>query len=728
MVACAVALGLSALAGPVTLSYQGRLTSSSGEAVADGDYSATFSLWDDPTAGNEVWSEVQSVHTTDGLFATELGSVSSFFDIFTEYADRDLYLQVAVQVGGSLQVMGPRSHLSSSPYARSSSSLHALHASPPQMARCVVVATDSGAVSTLDNDSDGDGVPEFRCVDLSSSSSSSSACVADLDGDGLADRRVSSSCDESSAVVTAVADHASGGAGRVVLVAGQEGASSSVAVDTDGDGKADRRIDQDCDDLDASLSLSCPGELSGTKSVVCSSSPLSSSISSVADLDGDGRPDLVVTGDCDDTDASVSVSSSSEFSSRSVVCSSSSSSSSMSSRADLDGDGIPDLLVGGDCDDEDASLRVSSSSSSSLHSAVCSSSSSSSSLELTADLDNDGTADRSLLHRCADGSCRSSLSFTDGPTGMVTGVDDDCDGFQASSVVTHRDPPSGQATGKRTVSSVCGPTTSSVSCDVDIDDDGISEGSVSSSADDLEARCVVSSRDHSSGQATGRRSHSTVCGPTTSSTACAVDFDGDGVSECVVSSSASSSSGVDGGGAIAIDEAGVHCSLSSRGWDGTIKGRLSLTDGPDQRVDFDSDGDGFVATRFGIGVLEPAHPFEHSSGAHLTAGGVFTNASDEHLKENFQPVDGVELLEKIEELPISQWNYKNEPDDVTHIGPTAQDFKAAFGVGTNDKTISTIDPAGIALAAIKELLQENRELKNEVEALKKAVAELNSKK
>lgn len=127
-----------------------------------------------------------------------------------------------------------------------------------------------------------------------------------------------------------------------------------------------------------------------------------------------------------------------------------------------------------------------------------------------------------------------------------------------------------------------------------------------------------------------------------------------------------------------------------------------------------------------------ANPIEHSSGAHLTAGGVWTNASDQNLKENFQPVDGAELLEKIEQLPISEWNYKVETDEIRHIGPTAQDFQATFGVGSDGKSISTIDPSGIALAAIKELNtkleRENQALRKEMDELKKLVQQLASKR
>jgi hypothetical protein len=117
-------------------------------------------------------------------------------------------------------------------------------------------------------------------------------------------------------------------------------------------------------------------------------------------------------------------------------------------------------------------------------------------------------------------------------------------------------------------------------------------------------------------------------------------------------------------------------------------------------------------------------PIVHSSGALLTSGGTWTNASDANLKENFQPVDGEELLEKIEQLLIMEWNYKIESDEVKHIGPTAQDFKATFGVGPNDKTISTIDPSGIALAAIKELHRQNKVLSASNQELRDELTEI----
>ena len=89
--------------------------------------------------------------------------------------------------------------------------------------------------------------------------------------------------------------------------------------------------------------------------------------------------------------------------------------------------------------------------------------------------------------------------------------------------------------------------------------------------------------------------------------------------------------------------------------------------------------------------------------AYVTAGGAWTNGSDRNSKENFVAVDSKDILNKIVALPMTQWNYKNEATTTMHIGPMAQDFYATFGLGGSDTSISTIDPAGIALVGIQGL-------------------------
>lgn len=81
----------------------------------------------------------------------------------------------------------------------------------------------------------------------------------------------------------------------------------------------------------------------------------------------------------------------------------------------------------------------------------------------------------------------------------------------------------------------------------------------------------------------------------------------------------------------------------------------------------------------------------------------WTNASSRELKENFATVTPTDILTKIDSLPIYTWNYKNENPDVVHMGPVAEDFYSTFDLGNSSSSISTIDPAGVALAGIQGL-------------------------
>jgi hypothetical protein len=92
------------------------------------------------------------------------------------------------------------------------------------------------------------------------------------------------------------------------------------------------------------------------------------------------------------------------------------------------------------------------------------------------------------------------------------------------------------------------------------------------------------------------------------------------------------------------------------------------------------------------------------AGVTLASGsGSWSSLSDRNAKENFAPADAREVLDKVAALPLTSWNYKAQGAGVRHLGPTAQDFHAAFGVGADDRHIATVDADGVALAAIQGL-------------------------
>jgi len=107
-----------------------------------------------------------------------------------------------------------------------------------------------------------------------------------------------------------------------------------------------------------------------------------------------------------------------------------------------------------------------------------------------------------------------------------------------------------------------------------------------------------------------------------------------------------------------------------------------------------------------------------TTGAELVAGsGSWSSMSDRNSKENVDLVDGDELLARLSLIPIAKWNYIDQEDGIRHIGPMAQDFYAAFGVGEADTHISNVDADGVALAAIQALAKQVVELRDEIERL-----------
>lgn len=108
-----------------------------------------------------------------------------------------------------------------------------------------------------------------------------------------------------------------------------------------------------------------------------------------------------------------------------------------------------------------------------------------------------------------------------------------------------------------------------------------------------------------------------------------------------------------------------------------------------------------------------------ANGAELTPGsGDWTALSDRDSKKNFAPVDPREVLERVSVIPITMWSWKPEDPSSRHMGPMAQDFYSAFGLGNNEKRINNTDAHGVSLAAIQGLYQLVKEKDGEIKELK----------
>jgi len=108
-----------------------------------------------------------------------------------------------------------------------------------------------------------------------------------------------------------------------------------------------------------------------------------------------------------------------------------------------------------------------------------------------------------------------------------------------------------------------------------------------------------------------------------------------------------------------------------------------------------------------------------TAGIQLAAGSSsWSILSDRNAKANFVPVDSQEVLRRVAALPLTTWNYKTQEAKIRHMGPMAQDLYQAFGLGEDEKHISTIDADGVALGAIQGLAQQVEAQQAEIAALK----------
>lgn len=129
-----------------------------------------------------------------------------------------------------------------------------------------------------------------------------------------------------------------------------------------------------------------------------------------------------------------------------------------------------------------------------------------------------------------------------------------------------------------------------------------------------------------------------------------------------------------------------------------------------------------VAATGGIGLYTSK---SYSTYCRINPGGGSWNcSSSREVKRDFAPVDTREALEKVAALPISTWRFVNQPEGVRHLGPMAEDFRAAFGLGSDERSISSVDAQGVALAAIQGLNEELKQQRAEIAALKSELAGL----
>ncbi|MGW1076101.1 tail fiber domain-containing protein, partial [Streptomyces sp. NPDC002537] len=88
------------------------------------------------------------------------------------------------------------------------------------------------------------------------------------------------------------------------------------------------------------------------------------------------------------------------------------------------------------------------------------------------------------------------------------------------------------------------------------------------------------------------------------------------------------------------------------------------------------------------------------------------------------PVNGYDVLAKALALPISTWHYKDDPPGVSHLGPMAQDWYAAYGLGGTDRRMYCVDANGVSLLCIQALHRLLDEQQTRIDELQDQITEL----
>ena len=199
-----------------------------------------------------------------------------------------------------------------------------------------------------------------------------------------------------------------------------------------------------------------------------------------------------------------------------------------------------------------------------------------------------------------------------------------------------------------------------------------------------------------------------------------------------------------GGDGIAIELGGSNSSYGGGNDDAVIRTQANQTDGDlimvsNDIIDFHlDDDDNNSSSLMRVKDGDDAVIFSLDEHGNLILSGACSCSSDRNRKENIRPVDPAGILSKLVALPITEWQFRGE--DIRHVGPMAQDFFAAFGLGQGETTIATVDADGVVLAGIQALYREDQKNKkkinehqneidsqqSEINHLKKEITELKS--
>jgi hypothetical protein len=129
---------------------------------------------------------------------------------------------------------------------------------------------------------------------------------------------------------------------------------------------------------------------------------------------------------------------------------------------------------------------------------------------------------------------------------------------------------------------------------------------------------------------------------------------------------------------------------------------LTIGAGSVDRVTIDRSGN------VGVGVTRPSHPLQMASGAHVSAGGVWTNSSSRDRKDNIAELSVEDALSALAQLEPVQYNFRNDAQE-SYVGFIAEDVPEL--VATADrKGLSAMDIVAVLTRVVQAQQRQIEEL------------------
>ncbi len=132
-----------------------------------------------------------------------------------------------------------------------------------------------------------------------------------------------------------------------------------------------------------------------------------------------------------------------------------------------------------------------------------------------------------------------------------------------------------------------------------------------------------------------------------------------------------------------------------------------------------------AAGQLSFGSTTPANPLGHavihSSTAHLTAGGTWTNASSRTLKQDIEPITSEEARDTVRALQPVGYRYKNELDE-RYVGFIAEDVPEL--VATQDrKCLAPMDITAVLTKVVQDQDQQLDQQRQELDRQQQVITQ-----